>query len=422
MVNFKNLMNKFVVNQKFKKAGEGRRLDSMSAAESVNKLEDTADNAGSALPSEAAKLAAINRIQKSKKPETINRSADAIRRRAREELAKEMTLTATTIARDNINHQDEEDDDKLFFECKELFPDLVLPKKMLLDKIKNELTEELSENPLIAACLLFRTFNIDNERVDKAINLFCKYLMNIKDHPDELQKYGRIRVENKVYQQAFAQMNYVEVVMNAIGFNRTQQEDNGEYVYNFEADHSDIDMSVDVLMSTVRVEIKLSRDLKVFKADNKDIDKDIPDSFYDFSAQDVRRRYDQVRVKTDEILMTKQMREKLKEQSRAYNFCFVRVKFPDGLLLQGTFRATENVSDIVSFVKGSLINDNHTFTLTCTGTDHKMIINSSEQNLNVVRNIRSLGICPAVLFYFHSQNLKDNFLNDQCMNMLSDLA
>jgi UBX domain-containing protein 6 len=60
---------------------------------------------------------------------------------------------------------------------------------------------------------------------------------------------------------------------------------------------------------------------------------------------------------TERTLMTREMREQLerdKASKRNFERCDVRVRFPDGMQLQGTFAAHERVRDIYDFVREQL--------------------------------------------------------------------
>jgi hypothetical protein len=56
----------------------------------------------------------------------------------------------------------------------------------------------------------------------------------------------------------------------------------------------------------------------------------------------------------ERTLMTREMREaadREKALKRTFTQCDVRIRFPDGMQLQGTFSATETIADIYAFVQ-----------------------------------------------------------------------
>src|SRR5579862_2014863 len=60
---------------------------------------------------------------------------------------------------------------------------------------------------------------------------------------------------------------------------------------------------------------------------------------------------------TDRALMTKEMRDSLameKAQRRSFKECDIRIRFPDGMQVQGSFGAQETVRDLYDFVRGMM--------------------------------------------------------------------
>ena len=55
------------------------------------------------------------------------------------------------------------------------------------------------------------------------------------------------------------------------------------------------------------------------------------------------------------MLLTSQMRENLLTKSkRKYRYILVRIKFPDNIILQGTFRSSETGQSVLTFVESNL--------------------------------------------------------------------
>lgn len=58
------------------------------------------------------------------------------------------------------------------------------------------------------------------------------------------------------------------------------------------------------------------------------------------------------------------MRERNEKQSlRKYKFSLIRIRFPDNIILQGTFSVHENFKSVVEFVSENLANNERPFTL-----------------------------------------------------------
>lgn len=101
---------------------------------------------------------------------------------------------------------------------------------------------------------------------------------------------------------------------------------------------------------------------------------------------------------------------------RKYRFSLIRVRFPDGLILQGTFGVYEKFSEVMSFVRSHLVNDWRPFILSLSGGGK---ITEEDQNLVDLR------LVPAVVFNFtwdpsvQDPNLDDSvYLNDETRLLL----
>ncbi|CAA2956286.1 Hypothetical predicted protein [Olea europaea subsp. europaea] len=71
---------------------------------------------------------------------------------------------------------------------------------------------------------------------------------------------------------------------------------------------------------------------------------ELPDSFYNLSAEELRREADMRKKKIEEskLLIPKSYREKqAKAAKKRYNRTVIRIQFPDGVVLQGIFSPTE---------------------------------------------------------------------------------
>lgn len=103
--------------------------------------------------------------------------------------------------------------------------------------------------------------------------------------------------------------------------------------------------------------------------------EDLPDSFFDLTVNDLKlvlRDLKKITEGSDDApLLTAKMREieensSLLRKIAQYKQCIIRVQFPDRHVLQGIFKPTDKVEDVVGFVRGFLANENldfHLFTI-----------------------------------------------------------
>ena len=93
------------------------------------------------------------------------------------------------------------------------------------------------------------------------------------------------------------------------------------------------------------------------------------------------------------MLRTKEMRERdHRREMRRYRFVLIRVRFPNGVLLQGTFWATDKAATLVEFVRSCLQNDWMPFVLS-SQTGHKL-------EEDAVDTLAELGLAPAAIVNF----------------------
>lgn len=120
------------------------------------------------------------------------------------------------------------------------------------------------------------------------------------------------------------------------------------------------------------------------------------------------------------MLMTQAMREKfMKEKERKYRFTLIRIRFPDNIILQGTFAVTENFQQVVQFVKEHLSNDGIPFYL-ITGTREKL----SEADFE--KTLEALNLVPAVVLTFFwdtssNSEAPSHYLKEDTLSLLQSL-
>lgn len=104
------------------------------------------------------------------------------------------------------------------------------------------------------------------------------------------------------------------------------------------------------------------KDILVFPPSNTSsthVDFDVPDSFYDLTVEDLQmiRETEKRQHAEQAVLMTKSMREKIKEkQWQKFKRCMIRVRFPDRMEIQRNFHPRAHVSSIFQFVRDCLRN------------------------------------------------------------------
>ncbi|KAI5708432.1 hypothetical protein M8J77_022445 [Diaphorina citri] len=124
----------------------------------------------------------------------------------------------------------------------------------------------------------------------------------------------------------------------------------------------------------------------------------LPPEFFHRAPDELKReqRERSEKMELEMTLRTKAMRERDEERGREvrnYKFCIVRVKFPDNLILQGTFGVTEPFSAVLEFVREAVRPCLDQFSLSLSG------LKLSGQDSG--RTLLELNLVPASILNFH---------------------
>nr|XP_009940601.1 PREDICTED: UBX domain-containing protein 6 [Opisthocomus hoazin] len=235
------------------------------------------------------------------------------------------------------------------------------------EHLRGAIQSYFSIDPVAASIMEIHTFNKDQEKVRVGVETMAKYLDNIYLHPEE-EKYRKIKLQNKVFQERISCLEGTHRFFQAIGFETKTlpvpgQETTEEY-YVLKEDMltrlEDLKDYKEQLLNSEPVRAQLDRQLCVFKPSPEAARFELPKDFYNLTAEEIKREQ-QLRTEAVEkasMLRTRAMREKEEQREmRKYNYTLVRVRFPDGYILQGTFYARESVSALYSFVREALRDD-----------------------------------------------------------------
>ena len=408
----KNFFTKRKLDRRFKQAGEGHKLSDPDAStrpaggrrsESQGKERERSESTSRSAEAALARIATSsqakpNRPVSSKATWKNPMQVSADVKGGRKE-PKSSTATAMKL---NLNEYSEELESapmlsSILFACP-LCP-ACLPENEIRNHIEECLYKDIPSEPAMVAATMIHTLN-DTQKVRCCIEVLNKYLDNIIKNPSE-EKYRKIRINNKVFAKVKDLKGVKELLTLAIGFIQAKLPLNEEEKEDFFL------LSEGLAMETERLEIIkgyineaepllpiLDRNVRVYKPGPFVASLELPSDFYTVSNQEVKREQ-QERAKSIEKnkeLSTKAMKEKESQsQKRFYRFTLIRIRFPDGHLLEGTFFSKDEFKEVTSFVKESLEIDWLPFELS-DGTGKKF--NASETTLE------ALGIAPAAILNF----------------------
>lgn len=114
------------------------------------------------------------------------------------------------------------------------------------------------------------------------------------------------------------------------------------------------------------------------------------------------------------MLRTKAMRERdEKQRLRKYKFSLIRIKFPDNLILQGTFSIHESFQNVVNFVSENLINNERPFSL-------KKLPRTIFSEDSFDKTLLELELFPAVILMFSWKSKSEETNDNESVGYLKE--
>ncbi|XP_044527002.1 UBX domain-containing protein 6 isoform X2 [Gracilinanus agilis] len=377
---------------KFKSAGPGQKLtDPAGEKGSKERQSQQATKQTRQGPTNEAQMAAAAALARLEQKQPRSRgptSQDSIRNQVKKELQAEATVSgiSESSGANVIPEAKEEGSANLsvtgvYFTCP--FTGAILRKDQRDAHIKEVINKYADKDPVAASIMKIHTFNRDREKVKLGVDTIAKYLDNIHLHPEE-EKYRKIKLQNKVFQERINCLEGANEFFRAIGFEKTtlpipEQEASEEfYVLGEDAQVEKLEQHKVALQNSEPVRAQLARQRRIFKPSPLAAQFDLPGDFFNLTTEELKREQ---KLRTDaverlSVLRTKAMREKEEQREmRKYTYTLLRVRFPDGHILQGTFYARERLSALYSYVREALQSDWLPFELLPVG-GHKLLDDS----------------------------------------------
>ncbi|XP_071826369.1 UBX domain-containing protein 6-like [Apostichopus japonicus] len=229
----------------------------------------------------------------------------------------------------------------------------------------------VSADPLQGTCTMINSINRDFDALKIGKDILCKYVDNIYNHPGE-DKYRKIRIGNKAFQERVVTLKGGIEFLQAVGFQQKElpHQDATELFWVLPEEFAqDMDRLISCktsLESGEAMRPTLWRDLKILKPVEGNRRFHLPDEFFRITSEEVKREQERRKeiVEKSEQLRTKAMKlADEQNEKRQYRYSLIRVRFPDGYVLQGTFHARDRFSEVIDFVRSCLVNDWQPFVL-----------------------------------------------------------
>lgn len=425
MAAIKNFFSKRKADAKFKMAGPGHKLTESSASSIKSTAASSAGSQTRTRPSHGAMMsgvAAIERIEKfqEKQPSMANRSAKLIKAEALKALEEEEKLKNANSGPKEVNIEASPHlaVAGVYFRCPIVGP-CTLPKPEMDAKIREFLYDQLAEEPGLTSTLIIHTCNKDKILVQACIETLIKCLTNAINSKDN-EKFLKIRVNTKTFKEKIQPVSGAIEFLMAAGFqlqklpyNEGPEEE--FYVMSAEkaADIPSLETLLDALETAEPIKSELDRGTRVLQLSAILEKIELPPVFYNLTKDDIKREQQlkSEAVEQSMVLKTKAMREREAERElRRYRFCLIRVRFPDDIILQGTFYSWEKLSHLKEFINENLNNEISYSLISPTG--HRL---TSDDN-----SLAELGLAPAAVVNFCSEEetVSESILKPEIMALL----
>lgn len=402
----KNFFMKKKVDTKFKAAGPGHRLSEESTTSSrSNYYTNPSSSHKRYEPTEGVKRAgeaALSRIQQ-QHDKNPNWSHAAIRAQARREIELELQVKENEkFKQDNtVSYKTSAPVlavSGIYFTCPLIGP-IVSTYNEIEEKIKEYFYEQIYEDRTIVSCLIIKSCNKDKDKIKLGVDTICKYFKNIIDNPDE-EKYRRIKISNKIFQERILSLEGSLDFFISAGFKQESLEKDGIIddflIFPKDGEIDSLETALEILISAEPILPQLDRSIRVLKPAASSMKINLPDDFFVLSTEEIKREQEEKTNKVELLtqLRTKEMRERDEKKYRHYyNYTLIRIRFPDGIILQGTFYSNEKLKHVKEFLNEHLLITDSTYILLAPGG---MKLTNDDDTLH------DLQLSPAAVINLHA--------------------
>ncbi|KAM3938887.1 UBX domain-containing protein 6 [Leptodactylus fuscus] len=391
----KKLFEGFKSDIKFRGAGPGRRLDTEAREIPDNSVKErpAPRRAPTGEAQRAAASAAIARFD-SKQTKVKTLCKDTVN-----STVKDVDFKQEDVMPNKKSGTVQDSVCNIMFRCP--LTGEILKKEEVESHMKKSIEMLSSADPISASIMKIHTFNKDREKVKLGVETMARYLKNIIGNTNE-EKYQKIKLSNKVFQEKVICLEGAHEFFEAVGFEKKtlalQGQDLQEEFYVLDSDAlnrlTDLQKYHDSLLSGEPLIATLDRQPQIFMPSVKAATFDLPADFYNLTIEEIRleQKLRTEKLKQDSMLKTKEMREREEKQERKkYKYTFVRIRFPDGYVLQGLFYGKERLSILVDFIRQHLQNDWIPF---------ELIAPCGQKLENEALTLSECGLVPTALLTF----------------------
>jgi UBX domain-containing protein 6 len=191
--------------------------------------------------------------------------------------------------------------------------------------------------------------------------------------------------------------------------------DDGESIVYQEKSIEPLQLAHDTLTSGEPIQVQLDRNLKIFQPtkDRPSIPpvQALPKDplFYRTTVGDVLREKQRQKdlIEKEEMLRTKAMRERdeKSELNIQYRYTIIRIRMPDGIILQAIFQSNDSLSVLFDYLRSYCLVHNWLPFSLISNADRRVYTSQDEQSISF--NQCSLVPAALLLFQWNEQALRD---------------
>lgn len=426
----KSLFHKAKLDVKFMNAGKGHKLTESTSNDGSTSVVEPRKRVEPTKEAKVAGQAALARLEaKESNIKRFNTSYAAIKAQVKREL-EQKRKAQQNVEKDYVQSEEKAENavkdnsllavTNVYYRCPYLSDEILLQDEWKV-KIKEFLYEQLKgEDMGLISCLIIQNCNSKKNRIDACVETLGKYLENIINNPEE-EKYQKIRMQNRIFQDKVAPIEGALEFLNAAGFHQKKllnndKEDDFLIRNADDCDIENITMLLEALKTAQPIPLELDRNLQVLLPMQANKRTELPSSFFNLTAEDIEKEQ-QLRteaIERGQMLRTKAMRERDENQRvRKYKFSLIRIKFPDNLILQGTFSIHESFQNVVNFVSENLINNERPFSL-------KKLPQTTFSEDSFDKTLLELELFPAVILMFTWKSKSEETSHNESVGYLKE--
>lgn len=349
----KKFIRQLVADIKFSDVGEGRRLDSDTTPSTSSVSNAPVPRRPPTQDARTAGAAALARMEAS------NNKMNPTMRAQKEQMRREVVKSAGRPAPAPVVQREPEVISQMGLRLLCPLCSASFTKQAVYEHIEQCLVTQLDLEPLKTTCIMIHAMNKDPELLNTGVNTLVRYVENLINNPED-EKFKKIRVQNKAFQARIVPLVGGVEYLELVGYTLITDEGDSSEQYYIMLDTPPIEHMTrcnDELKKGSKLTPTLDRDIKVLQQATGARHFEVSSDFYKLTKEDLMKsQKDREReVQQNSQLRTSAMRERdAGVGMRIYHYTVIRIKFPDGIYLQGTFSAHDNVENLFLFVEKAM--------------------------------------------------------------------